>query len=328
MTINKLYISTVDYSWAKHSSRLLNAKNLDTAITSTGVEDYHTSIEDLETRNLYKALQAATELILVDVDLQYIASLKDPSQVYNFGRLLNELCRNFPKLSNQTTLTDLNLATVDNRFAHRNTQMPVLWTAGCSFTAGTAVNWDQRWGSILSQQLQLPEISLSKKGASITWAADQILTADINAGDTVVWGLTTVPRADYARSWKLETNSLPGILWHKSEVVLPNDLDYYTSLTHVLHCIRSIMQVINFCKKVGVELYIVNFLEVTWVPIIFKDWKNFLDIAKDYPIDSECDSPVWIDYAPDNLHPGPLQHEEYAELIFNFIKGKNNGKTI
>ena len=37
---------------------------------------------------------------------------------------------------------------------------------------------------------------------------------------------------------------------------------------------------------------------------------------------------MFIDLGSDNDHPGPKQHQYYAEKILNLIKENNHGKTI
>jgi len=319
MAIDKLYFSTVNYDWNKHPTTLLTGKNLTETITNAELKDYHTSVDDITYQNLYSACFHARELFLVDIDLDYVSKLKDTDTVWQMGRLFNEFYRNLEKVKEKQVILDLIYSKFDVCVANRKISGAMLWTAGCSYTAGIGVDHDQRWASILSKRLNLPESSLSKNGASIIWAADQILRSDINPGDTLIWGITTVPRVDYAKGWKLETGTLPNIL-RDEKWNLPNAPEYYTSLTHVVHCIRSILQVINFCKKTGVKLYIVNLLDVTWVPIIFKDHAYFLDLVKDSPMDVDQNIPQPIDLGTDNSHPGPLQHKKYAELIYNFIQ--------
>jgi hypothetical protein len=318
MAINKLYFSTVDFCWDNHPSTLLTNKNLSNAIADTECNDYHTSVEDITYENLHLVCWHAHELFLVNIDLGTILEITNPENVLQMGRLLNEFYRNLQKVNTKQAVLDLNFSKFDICVADRKTSNTMLWTTGCSYTFGTGVNPDQRWGSILSKMLDLPESSLSKNGASITWAADQILRADINPGDTVVWGITTVPRVDYANGWKLETNTVANVFAKQIPVLIP--FDYYNSLTHVIKCIHSILQVSNFCKKIGAKLYIINFLDITWLPIVFKEHPNFLDLVKDVPLDRNTGIPEPIDIGTDGLHPGPMQHKKYAELIYDFIQ--------
>jgi hypothetical protein len=85
------------------------------------------------------------------------------------------------------------------------------------------------------------------------------------------------------------------------------------------------LQVINFCKKIRATLCIANLLDTAWLPIIFKETHNFIDLIDDF---TEAGFAKFIDMGDDFIHPGPKQHQHYAEQIFNFIKEKHHGKTI
>jgi lysophospholipase L1-like esterase len=149
----------------------------------------------------------------------------------------------------------------------------------------------------------------------------------MKTGDTLVWGITTLARVDYADGWKLNTNTAANMIGLYPDC-LPTNIEYYYELTNLLICIRSILQVINFCKKIGVKLYLVNFLEVTWLPLMFNKSKNFLDLTKDYSFDGITHYPQPVDIGTDGLHPGPVTHKKYAEAIYQFLKEDNHGKTI
>jgi hypothetical protein len=171
----------------------------------------------------------------------------------------------------------------------------------------------------------MPEVMLARPGASIKWAADQILRSDINRGDIVVWGLTTLHRTEYAVDWELKTTSMVS-----SDKIIPKELryynlDYFDSTTNIVSTIRAILQVVNFCEKIGAQLYLANLLEITWFPIIFKDYKDFINLAE------TDESPYcfkFIDKGTDNIHPGPKQHQQYAKQIFDFIKNDKHEESF
>lgn len=322
MSINKLYISPKTYKWSNNQTQLINEKNIDDIIDNVDRIDCHTSVADVNVINIQKVIRAAQEIYLVDIDIRTIHD----DQTYEYGRLFNELYKHNNKV-NSLTLNNINLLNVENinsMQAIRQHESSVLWTVGCSITYGIGVTDNDRWGKLLSDKLNLPEVSLSRPGASINWAADQILRADIRPGDVVVWGLTNQARFDYAKDWKMI--SKPAVSYNE----IPKDLrywnlNYFDSSTQTLACARSILQVINFCKKIRATLYIANLLETTWLPIIFKETHNFIDLTDDF---TEAGMLKFIDLGSDNDHPGPKQHQQYAEKIFNFIKENNYGKTI
>ena len=322
MSINKLYISPKTYKWGNNQTQLISEKNIDDIIDNVDRIDCHTSIADINGNNIQKVIRAAQEIYLVDIDICIIPD----DQMYEYGRLFNELHKHSHKvnLSTISNIDLLDMSNINTMRATRKCEDPVLWTVGCSVTYGDGVTANDRWGKLLSDKLNLSEVSLSISGSSINWSADQILRADIKAGDIVVWGLTTQSRFDYAENWKLKAR--PANVYVNIPKELQYwDLNYFNSSTQSLVCARSMLQVINFCKKIKATLYIANLLDTTWLPIIFRGTPNFIDLVDNF---TEEGIIKFIDLGTDDRHPGPQQHQQYAEKIFNFIKENNYGKTI
>jgi hypothetical protein len=315
--IGKLYISTVDYDWNGNDSTLVDRHNLDKIIKSVNVIDCHTSVEDLFCENIGTACRNANEIVLVDVESN-IAVTNDTC--FSYGRLFNELIKHKSKVKNFTWNKDFNY--LKNT---RTVNTPVLWTAGCSITAGVGVDHAERWGTLLSASLSLPEVTLSQPGASIYWAADQILRSDIKEGDTVVWGLTNLPRVTISKDWNFETTTIRHYTSRKKEEQYWT-IDYFESETQVLSSLREILQVINFCQKIKANLYLVNLFDIAWVKVALHKFKNFIDLTQNVPINNS--TLCFTDVGTDNEHPGPKQHQEYATKIYNLIKENNHGKTI
>lgn len=322
MSINKLYISTNKYDWTNNGSKLLNHKNINDAINSIDAINYHTSIQDIKTENIQKVCQTAKEIYIVDITANDISKLDytDISLIYSYGRLFNELCKVSDKVVGlETSVGDLTLEKFDYHCAVNTHSDAVLWTAGCSVTHGHGVADSERWGNILSKYLNMPEITLSTNGSSLRWAADQILRSDIKKGDIVVWGLTTFPRLEYVDNWNLMSSTVANIERLAPQVLhlYAKNLDYFNSTTHISLNIRMILQVINFCKKIGAHLYLANLLEITWISTIFKNYEYFIDLTREYEINETF---MFMDVGEDGIHPGPKQQQYYADKIFDFIK--------
>jgi hypothetical protein len=193
-----------------------------------------------------------------------------------------------------------------------------LWTVGDSFTVGTPwVEFEQTYGYLLGKDLNLPVSCLAKGGASISWAADQILRSDIRKDDIVVWLLTSVHRFPYyyndqlrhvyANYWE-EDPSFSKILDEK--ILLSQHLTY-------LAC-KSIDQVIHDSYKVGYKLVI------TKAPVDINDNEFFM---LDYLSNFNCfvhnykhPGDGLIDYGNDGEHPGPKQHQHYVDVISRHLK--------
>ena len=322
MAINKLYISHSQFDWAGHKSKLLDNSNLKKALAVTEPTDYHTSIADIQFENVQTIAQSAVEIILVNLNL-LTDRLKD-GDYFQYGRLVNELFRVRDKVKNFEWIDQLDYDFFSMLLKQRTSDNPVLWTLGCSVTQGVGVKYDERWGSIVSADLGMPEVSLSLSGVSNTWCADQILRSDVKSGDVVVWGLTDVSRVEYATNWQLHAVPVTG--YSKLPTQLQHyNLDYFDSQTKFVSVIRSILQVKSYCEKIGADLYLANLLDSTWLNSVFNKLPTYVDFCIK---NTYNDSMVFLDLGSDNDHPGPRQHQEYASQILKLIKENNHGKTV
>lgn len=319
MTIKQLYISHQNYTWGRDTT-LVSNDNVEHLINSNKEFKCHTSPEDISFGNVGILLDAANEIHLVDLDITTIDSY--PNSFLLYGRVLNEL-RKYPdkiKTSNQDIIPNF------DKSVNRSNHKQVLWTIGCSITAGTGVQHDQRYGHLLSQQLNLPEINLAKNGASILFSADSILRTDIQSNDVVVWGITCPGRVEIVENLSLQPYTIEKYVQEPKEKQYWN-LNYFSSSTLVVKQIQQIFQVINFCKKISANLYIANLLDLSWIPLVFDKYHNFIDLTNN----NKCINahvPKFLDVGTDGAHPGPAQHQEYAEKIFNLIKENYHGQTI
>lgn len=186
-----------------------------------------------------------------------------------------------------------------------------LWAAGCSITIGVGVDPEARWGEIVATELDLPISWLAAGGTSNPWAADQILRSDIQEGDIVVWALTNNERwhifqkngvvargnpANYAENSELQVHMPPALLF--------DEPDHWTANT-----VQSILQVQNYCSRVGAELFVIGGVLSN---------NEILLYMYDNPVYSHFYNPELvfsIDRGTDNMHPGPIQHRRYADFI-------------
>lgn len=299
------------YKFDYQESNLLDYKNCQKIIKSDEVNDYHTSISDLEEKNISLAIKNSKEIIVIDIDFTDLT--------FKVGRLLNELSK--PGISVKfVNCKKFNPQEINKLNEKRLNNDPVLWVAGCSITAGIGVNDSDRYGKLLADKLNLPEILLARKGSSILYSADQLLRSDIRSNDIVVWGLTNIPRVEIFDTDTTDFIPVTIAGYDSIDKSLQYwNLNYFSSSTQSLLCIRMILQVINFCKKVGAKLYLANMLDITWIPIIFTGYNNFINFAKE--VDLTCHT-IFMDLGSDNEHPGSKQHRHYAEKIFNLIEGK------
>lgn len=185
---------------------------------------------------------------------------------------------------------------------------PQIWGVGCSFTYGVGVSVDQRYINLLGKRLNMPTNCLALPGASIAWAADQILRSDIRAGDTVVWGITSknrLPLVVKNKIYHLNAYSIDFIDESDKKYLIRMLSDTanieYQNLT-------SIDQVVNFCNKIGARLLLFGLLTDPTDFLYLQHYPNFYQNLTEY-----------VDLGIDNAHPGPKQHELYAEIVCKLL---------
>lgn len=181
---------------------------------------------------------------------------------------------------------------------------PQMWAVGCSITVGVGVNVDQTWKHHVQQHLNMAMSELNASGSSIIWQSDQIVRSDIRAGDVVFWGLTShhrMPIIVDKQLIHLNTKSFdqaPELL----KVVNPDMLDNDTLLYHNVMAIRRAK---NFCNKAGAELITMGLMhdfETVYAHYGIHNFEQLITWPEQY-----------VDLGTDNHHPGPQQHQLFAE---------------
>lgn len=317
MSIGNLYLSTILYDWSENKDNkiFLDSNNLSKIISDSKSYDCYTTIEDIGFYNTTKLINNAQNIVLVDINKQTLAEIPE-SSVHGYFNVI-KLARQ--KISSNLDFLDDIFNDINARSSERKVDDLTLWTVGCSLTAGIGVDESQRYGYVLSKLLNLPETVLARPGASISWAADQILRADIKKDDTVIWGLTNLSRIDYNHGFDLISAPIDKYVKLDKRKQFWN-IDYFDSLSLTISNFKQILQVINFCDKVGARLYLVNLLDQGLVSLLLIRLSNFIDLSGIEKFDSQLGRSTFIDIGNDNNHPGPKQHRLYAEEIYNFIK--------
>ena len=182
-----------------------------------------------------------------------------------------------------------------------------LWVTGCSISHGVGVMPNQRYGHLLSQNLQQPVSFLTQSGSSISWAADQLLRADIQAGDTVVWGITS----EYRQTSLINGHVLHRPFWSRevsdSRSICDIENFFYLGLT-------AVHQVRNHLDKVGAQLVLLPLLCSENIKL------RLLHCAEYCPVPY---AESVIDLGADHEHPGPRQHIAYADIVTEFLLHKS-----
>jgi hypothetical protein len=199
----------------------------------------------------------------------------------------------------------------------RKTDNKQLWVAGCSYANGHGIEKNQTYGYIIGQELKLPVSFLTEDGSSISWAADQILRSNIKKDDILVWGLTGIGRFPYYDQDKINHvntkyyDVFPNFNRVVDQRLLVSDHMLYSAIT-------AIEQVINYSNKIGFKLLLTLFpLTSDLHELFMRYYLNQFDFFVNNYFDAE---EKFIDYGSDQAHPGPKQHQYYANLILKNLK--------
>jgi hypothetical protein len=225
-------------------------------------------------------------------------------------------------ISNHRPVENIEVCYLKNHLAKlvdlRKTDKSQLWIAGCSISHGTGVDPGQRYGQLIAKELGLECSFLTKPGSSIQWAADQLLRSDIRPGDVVVWGITDSCRLSYVYN----NQYLPGINcntyteYPEIEKIVP--FSELFSENTLYNNICSIEKVINFCKKIDVNLGMLGILPT--MPNFYRYIKSkpgYIDFPYKIKWRNNSTKEQYQDLGTDNEHPGPVQHQHYKTFIQN-----------
>ena len=205
---------------------------------------------------------------------------------------------------------------------HRHSEQSQLWISGCSMSHGVGIEHSQRYGQLIADRLNMPVSFLTAGGSSIAWAVDQIVRSDVQAGDIVILGLTEEVRFPY---WTTDNT-----VWHvtpthqnqnhqlSSTNLTTNTIDRLITDDNCFYqSIIRIHQLVNFCNKINAKLLILGLLSSPAIALHLNDIDNFIQYTN-------FKSPMrHVDLGTDNRHPGPLQHQLYADFCQSALKKFN-----
>jgi hypothetical protein len=211
--------------------------------------------------------------------------------------------------------------------------MSKLWIVGCSIAHGIGVKAEQRWGNIVAHKLNIPPIFLTAEGSSIEWATNQILQADINSDDTVLWGLTTPNRF----MWYDDVGNAQHILnvyYQNNPHFQSVDKKHLVDLNLAYKAVDYVRQIQNYLNKIGCKYAIgstlpgldehrkilIEHLETTPNFSIMYDSKRikYVDSATFFKLSTPLNN-LFDDIGSDGFHPGPKQHKLYAEQFLKVL---------
>jgi hypothetical protein len=233
----------------------------------------------------------------------------------------------------------------------RKSDQPQAWNVGCSFAWGMELpEGSEPYPNIVASHFGLDISILSRPGTSIDHAADQILRSDIRAGDLVIWGLTSINRFVWYHddlAWHINLNYFAEL----RHLVPKKDFEHlfwmYTDATRIQSAVTSLLQVVNFCEKIGAHLVVTAHLELSEdnARIELKKYLDKISCYVDVYLDPEfqknltepveyrkhyqlqyCDYGNGVSSLPGLkkriAHPGPKTHKIWGDYIIDFIKKK------
>jgi|688.fasta_scaffold21866_4 hypothetical protein len=201
-----------------------------------------------------------------------------------------------------------------------------LWVAGCSLTHGIGVDSSQRYGQLVACNLDLPCSFLTRPGSSIAWAADQILRSDIVSGDIVIWGVTGTERSSQIYQNKLTFTNIGSYVPDQpieKQALVKTLFDETTFYSHLY----AIEQVINYCQKQQATLLLFGLLVSNNMFRYLKSKNNYFHCTYKLQFQDNTISIKYADLGTDNRHPGPLQHQLYADFCQTALKKLNYIET-
>ena len=180
---------------------------------------------------------------------------------------------------------------------------PQLWVAGCSITAGVGVDTKEKFPVLVAENFGGQFVDLAVGGSSLEFAADQIIRSDVRQGDFVLWGLTSEYRASI---WNRKLQRCGSLVPETFNYKATNQADDIVDETRLYKAVVVFTQVENFCQKIGAHLIAIPIICSEALQLLLHDHTGYYQLP--YQVQ-------YLDRGSDNLHPGPLQHQWYAEQI-------------
>jgi len=191
------------------------------------------------------------------------------------------------------------------KWSTRISKSPQLWFCGDSVTQGVPGQEKERYGYIVSQQLNMPVSFLAKGGENIRKITDQILLSNIDKDDIVICGLSGLDNTPYPKR---------NMFYYLQQFI--NKFDILTQNKILYDNIICIEQIKLFCQRKQANLYFVELKPLQGV-------KQYMDVFyNDYwiKIDEPIPGKTYIDFNKDKIHPGALTHKYWAEQILLSIR--------
>jgi len=294
--LKTLYIfePTVNFNLIESSSILLT--RCDSELTHN---KYHTSLGDMTSQEICSIVDQFDLISFVE------DGFNKSSTIYKETLLLLNFLQHRHTVVNFTKDNVINFINADE-ITQRPTS-PVLWVFGCSHSHGEGLDsFEQCYSSILSKELNLPLKSITKSGSSLGWSFRHMMQANIQPDDLVIWQLTTPERFTKATNFTGEYK----------EILLKN-----ASMEEVLFW-SDLQLFYNHINYLNIGLKFLRNLKVKSIITSLDNISNlYYQCLMEYTKHPEyCYLPGYnVDIGNDNIHFGPLSHQNLANGILKFL---------
>lgn len=293
-----------DYAKSVDPDAVLITEDNCKSIADSKNQCFYASIGDFENLEIFNAVLEQVDEIEFYNHKEWTTEELRRKTIYNLGLFYWATNRPIKNLDFENHRLEVNFD-----IHPRQSTEPNLWTFGCSITYGVGVNPDQTFGSVLAKKLNMPFNNISCPSSDIGWSADQILRSDLQAGDIVVWGITSLRRCSvyfydhlyFATPGSYQENAFLRKIFPK---------DWLSGHHPVYNSLQDIQAINHICKKLGVKLIMLG---------VMGQYENAKDLEQYSNFVSGIDKKKYLDLGSDNLHPGIKQHQLYAEKVLSFL---------
>ena len=198
-----------------------------------------------------------------------------------------------------SAFTDLDITTREDK--------PTLWIFGCSHSFGIGLKKDEKnYGTLLSEKLNMPLKLVARPGTSTHFSLRHLVNANLNENDIVVWQITTAERFSYKEQNIVSERFLS--LRPKQKFI-----DFFTDEQLYFQQLSFLNIGINYLRATKVKFVITSIIS-KHLPA-----DDLLNEYTKYP--EYCHTPNYeVDKGTDNLHSGPLSHQNLSNSLHNHIQ--------
>ena len=294
-----LYIThpQFDFSLVEKDSILINSPDCDLSRSNT----FHTSLGDLSGPEILTIIKHFDKILFDDT------GFKKPSELYSdTTQLLSYIST---KHDCATAISACEKMFIENELIFDQPTKSTLWVFGCSHSYGTGLSDEnQRYGNILSKELNMPLRMIARPGGSMNYSLRHIVNSCIKPTDLVIWQFINPGRLSYFNGK------------HVEEIVLSNSknrsiIDFFSDPQIYFNHFNYINIGVRYLRALKCDFIL------TSVDHIY-DY-NYIDEYKNYP-EYIFIKDFAVDLGDDNLHFGQLSHKNLALSLLNHIQYIND----